>query len=502
MSTKKKYLNNKVTLLNMISSLLLQIVTIISGFIIPKIILSYFGSNINGLVSSINQFLSYITLLEGGISGIITANLYKPLIENDQNKINQIIKTANSFYKKIGFIFICYTIILAIFYPILFKSTYSYMFIFTLVIVLAINLFVQYMFSLTLRALLTADKKIYIISNVQIIIVILNVFLTIISVKIYPNIHILKLISGSLYFLQPIVFGIYIKKNYNLNLSVEKDNNLLKQRWNGFAVNVASFIHNCTDITILTIFTNLETVSICSIYTLVTNGIKTLITSVTNGINPTLGQSYARGDYNEINEKINLYEYIMNLLVFYLFSITGLLITPFVLIYTSGINDANYNQQLFGILLVISEAIYLLKFPHLNLAYTANKFKEITVPSFIEAILNIIVSLLLVKRWGLIGVSIGTIVAMLYRMIFHIYFTKKIIGRKQSYFYSKIIIFSLTSLIGIIICILVISPIKLNILSWIIHALLYSIIMGIMYLIMSILFYKKELNFFIKYLKH
>ena len=69
----------KVTLVNIVSNIILQIVTILSGFVIPKLILEYFGSNVNGLVSSLNQFLSYINLLEGGITGVVAANMYKPL---------------------------------------------------------------------------------------------------------------------------------------------------------------------------------------------------------------------------------------------------------------------------------------------------------------------------------------------------------------------------------------------------------------------------------------
>ena len=78
-----KTLTNKVTLINVISSLLFQILTIINGFIIPRLILSYFGSDVNGLTTSISQFLTYISLIEGGITGVIMASLYKPLYEKD-----------------------------------------------------------------------------------------------------------------------------------------------------------------------------------------------------------------------------------------------------------------------------------------------------------------------------------------------------------------------------------------------------------------------------------
>ena len=61
---------------------MLQFVTIISGFIIPRIILTNFGSEVNGLVSSLNQFLNYVYLFEGGLGGAVLANLYKPLYKD------------------------------------------------------------------------------------------------------------------------------------------------------------------------------------------------------------------------------------------------------------------------------------------------------------------------------------------------------------------------------------------------------------------------------------
>lgn len=101
----KKRNVKKITLINIISNIILQIANIFSWFIIPKIILTYFGSDVNGLVSSITQFLSYITLIEGGVTGVVMASLYKPLVNNDNKKISAIIKTSQKFYKKVGIIF-------------------------------------------------------------------------------------------------------------------------------------------------------------------------------------------------------------------------------------------------------------------------------------------------------------------------------------------------------------------------------------------------------------
>lgn len=495
-------MKNKVTLLNMISGLVLQFFTLLSGFVLPKIILTYFGSEVNGLVSSLNQFLGYITLVEGGITGVVVANLYKPIVNQDNDKISSVLVTADCFYKKIGALFIGYSVVLSIIYPIYFKTEFKFSYVCSLTLILSLTLLIQYMYSLTLRTLLNADKKGYVVNFTQTLIVIFNVLFALLSVFIYPSIHVLKLISGSLFLLQPIIFNRYVKKNYKIDWNVKPDNSLIKSRWNGFAINLAAFIHNSTDVTVLTFLADLKTVSVYSVYSLVSSGIKQLISACLSGITHTVGQAYAKKNWEELNRKLDLYEYIVFILVFFLLTVTALLITPFVQLYTRGIVDADYSQPLFGFLLVLSEGLYLIKLPHLNLAYSANKFREIAVPAYIEAILNIVISVALVKKLGLIGVTIGTIVGMTYRMVFHVYYTSKIVpGRVQNVFYKKLLLFSVGALIGFIICANLIPFKEISVLNWIFHGILYSMVICVILLLMSFIFFKKEIEFFIKYIK-
>ena len=215
-----------------------------------------------------------------------------------------------------------------------------------------------------------------------------------------------------------------------------------------------------------------------------------------------VGQAYAKKNWKELNQKLDIYEYIVFVLVFFLFTVTALLITPFVQLYTRGIVDTDYNQPLFGFLLVVSEALYLVKLPHLNLAYSANKFKEITVPAYIEAILNIVISVSLVKKFGLIGVTVGTIVGMTYRMVFHVYYTSKIVpGRVQSIFYKKLFVFTVGAGIGFAICGELIPIRNVTVLNWILHAIIYCVIIGCIILVVSIKYFKKELRFFVQYIR-
>ena len=296
-------------IVNIICSLLLQVVTIVSGFILPKIIISSLGSETNGLVASINQFLNYVVLLEGGVSGVITASLYQPLSTNDKKKVSSIIRTTKRFFNQIGIVFVVYMCVVAFCYPLFTKTSQSYWYVVALTFVLGSNLLVQYFISLSYRLLLKADRKVYVESIVQLIVVVLNLVLVLITIKIYRDILVVKLVSAIVFLIQPIAFATYVNKNYHLDRHAPIDNTSIKQRWDGFGQNLAFFIHSNTDIVVLTIFKNLTSVSVYSIYNMIVMALKNLVISISSAISPSIGNVLAKGEKDKINEAFELYEF-------------------------------------------------------------------------------------------------------------------------------------------------------------------------------------------------
>ncbi|MFR1477082.1 MAG: hypothetical protein ACLSB9_16005 [Hydrogeniiclostridium mannosilyticum] len=71
---------------NALMSLLLQLVLALSGFIIPRFFITLYGSPVNGLVSSISQFISYMGLVEAGIGAAGTVALYRPIADHNIRK--------------------------------------------------------------------------------------------------------------------------------------------------------------------------------------------------------------------------------------------------------------------------------------------------------------------------------------------------------------------------------------------------------------------------------
>ena len=105
-------MRSKKAVMNIVFSLLLQIITIFCSFILPKLIISAYGSNVNGLVASITQFLAFITLLESGFGPVIKSMLYKPIANKNKDEIARILKASERIFRVISFIFILYICIL------------------------------------------------------------------------------------------------------------------------------------------------------------------------------------------------------------------------------------------------------------------------------------------------------------------------------------------------------------------------------------------------------
>ena len=103
--------------LNTISSLAFQVTTLICGFVLPRLILGSFGSEVNGLVNSITQFLHIIAFLELGVGAVVQSSLYKPLADADDDGISKIITSANKFFVKIAIILLAYVVVLIFIYP-------------------------------------------------------------------------------------------------------------------------------------------------------------------------------------------------------------------------------------------------------------------------------------------------------------------------------------------------------------------------------------------------
>lgn len=403
--------------LNTITSLGLQVVSVICGFILPRLILESFGSDVNGLVNSITQFLGVITLLDLGVGAVVQSALYKPLADNDTDMISKIYVSANKFFRRLAEILLVYVVLLMIFYPMLVNKSFGHMYTALLIAAICISSFAQYYFGIVNSLLLNADQRGYIQYVAQIITLILNTFACYIIIKLGASIQIVKLTTSLVFLLRPLFLVFYVKKHYSIDKKITYTEEPIKQKWNGMAQHFASYVLNGTDNIVLTLFSTLANVSIYSVYNVVILGVKNAFLSVTNGFQSLIGEMLAKKEKERLDNFFAYVEWILHTGTTLVFGCTGILLVNFVKVYTSGINDADYIQPLFAVLITVANAGHCLRLPYNILILAAGHYKKTQNNYIIAMILNIVISIATVKIWGLIGVSIGTLVAMAYQTV-------------------------------------------------------------------------------------
>ena len=442
-------MRKKKLMCNMLSSLIYQVVAILCGFILPNLILKYYGSEVNGLVNSINEFLRIITFLDLGVGTVVCSNFYKPLAQKDNEEISKIYKSAKKYFNNIAKLIIFYILLLPIFFSSFINKNFSLIYDMTLIFSMGISSFSQYYFGMVNQLLLTADQKGYIQYNLQTVTLIINTVVCSILICKGTSIQNVKLTTSLIFLIRPLYLSAYVKRKYNINYNIAYTVEPIKQKWNGLFQHLAAVVLDSTDTIILTVFSTLSDVSIYSVYFLVIHGIRQLIQSITNGIQALLGNIIAKKEKVKLNIAFNLSEFGIHAFTTFSFGCVLVLIVPFAMVYTKEIKDTNYIVPLFGSLLACAHACYCYRLPYHLIIKAAGMYKETQKNYIIAMFINIVLSILFVKSAGLIGVAIGTLVAMLYQTVWMANFcSKKILNRKIQKFLKQFFVDIIALLIG------------------------------------------------------
>lgn len=488
-------MQNKILFYNSISPLIYQVTTIICGFILPRLILGYYGTEVNGLVNSITQFLAIISFLELGVGAVVQSSLYKPLADNDNITVSKVITSADKFFRRLGYILVIYVVVMLFYYPYLVKLSFSFMFTATLIVAISIRSFAQYFFGIVNRLLLLADQKAYIQYIAQTAAVIANTVGCYILIAFDSSVQVVYGLTSFIFFLQPLAIHLYIKRYYALDRQIHYDVEPIKQKWNGVAQHIAAVILSSSDSIVLTTFSTLVNVSIYTVYYLPMSGARLMIMSMISGIDALIGNLWAKQDLAELRKVFGWTEWSIHTGTTLIFTLTAVLIVPFVQVYTHGVNDANYMQPLFGVLLVAANSGHCLRLPYNIMILAAGHYKQTQHNYIIAAVMNIVISIIGVKQFGLIGVTLGTLAAMVYQTVWMAWYnSKNFIQWPMKNFWKQMGVDAVSALLIFIISKAFVSDCA-DYFAWLLLAVKTSLLAVVMLIVVNSLVYR---NFIIR----
>lgn len=477
---------------NTIMGFAYEFVQLICGLILPRLILTTFNSTYNGLINSIAQFITCISLLKAGLGGVTKAALYKLLAEKDYDTISGIVNQTEKFMRRVAYIFLVFVFIFAAVYPIVINKEFDWFFSFTLILIISISTFVQYYFGFTYQLVLIADQKQYVTSIADIVSTVLNTVFAVLIIKLGGSIHFVKLGSAVALIVMPLTVNFYVRKKYHINKSITIEKDMIKQRWDAVWHGVADFINNNTDVMTLTIFTTLGNVSIYTVYNYVIVAIRKVLTNFIQGFGAAFGNMYAKGEEKLMHENLKIFELVVFSISSIIYSVTFVMITSFALIYTKGVTDVNYNQPLFGYILTLAGAFSCFRIPYESIVKAVGHYKQTRNASFMEAIINIVVSVVCVIKFGLVGVAFGTMVAAIYRSTLYATYLSKNILKRNIWIYIQRVILALS--IGVIVFfaskIYWVNVISIG--NWVLMAVITTLLASALTVIVDIAFYSAD----------
>ena len=229
---------------------------------------------------------------------------------------------------------------------------------------------------------------------------------------------------------QIVIIRAYMRRNYSwINIKIEPNFKAISQKKSVMVHQISTLIFSNTDILVLTFFCGLKVVSVYAMYNLIFSMIDTAIITINSSVTFALGQTY-----QECKEKYkryyDAYEVYYMAITFSLFAIAYVLITPFIRLYTSGVQDIQYIDSLLPVLFVTYKLLSCARTPAGNAIIVAGHFKNTQKQAIIESAINMIFTIIFVNMFGIYGVLVGTIMALLYRATdMVLYANNKILGR-------------------------------------------------------------------------
>ena len=200
---------------NIVTGFVGQFIIIILGLIIPRLFIDSYGSDLNGLISTIVQIFAYMALLEAGIGAASQNALYKPIQEDNKTEISEIISVTKEYFKKFTFLYAVGVILLALGLPFLLKTNVDHMVIFSIVLLEGMSGVISFYFVETTVILLNVDGKSYVNNTINLANKIIGYIVKIVMAVLGINIVILQLAYFLIIVAKVIFYEIYFRKNYS-----------------------------------------------------------------------------------------------------------------------------------------------------------------------------------------------------------------------------------------------------------------------------------------------
>ena len=425
---------------NLLSSFIYQVVLISLSFLLPRLYLENFGSEVNGVLSTIKQIFVYMLLLEAGVGLATTQALYKKIGENDYTSASAVLSATNSYYKRTGVIYLAIVLFIAVIYTYVIPTPIDRNTLFFIIILTALPALFSYFVQAKYRILMEVDGRRYVINNSETVLQLASNAGKILVLLLTDSLILIQLVYCIIYLAQLAFLFFYAKRRYTwLDLNAEPDFESISQKNSVLVHQLSAMVFNNTDVILISLLCDFKSVSIYAVYNIFFSQVQNFITSIVSSFTFALGQIF-HTNREKFDKLYHAYETFYIMATHIICTLMAVFLLPLIQIYTSGINDAEYTNAFLVFLFVIMNMVANSKLPANSIIEYAGSFDKTRSYAIGEMVINITVSVAAILYMGICGAILGTIAALTYRGIVTIrYSNNKILKRSQMYTYKILI---------------------------------------------------------------
>ena len=441
---------------NIYVAIFTQIVIILLGFWSRKVFIDNLGTEYLGVNGFLTNILSMLSLIEGGIGGSIIYNLYKPLAENDEEKIIALVQLYKKLYFILAIVIFGLSTIMYLFIGDFIKVDSGIKFVGVVYFIFVFKNIVSYL-NAHKWSLINADQKGYILAKYNLIFKVITTVVNVIILKTTKNYILFLIIELGIFIVQNIWNGRIVNQRYSYIKTKEKYK-VDKYTKNNLITNVkALFLHQIgtycvfgTDNLLISYFVNIKTVGLYSNYTMIVAHLGELVTPVLSGIEASVANLIVKESKEKVYEVFKI-TYLIN---FWIYSFCTIFLYNLLEAFINWwLGEGLLLNRLAFVFILINFYITGLRKSVLIFKNKGGIFTNDKYVPLIESVINLGGSIILVKYFGLAGVFMGTTVSTIAiplwtqsKLVYNKIFEKSVIEYFKKYFYYLM----LTLIVGVL----------------------------------------------------
>lgn len=420
---------------SVISGFVVKVFSVIVPFIMRTIIIYTLGNLYLGLGSLFSSILSALSLAELGVGSAMVFSMYKPVADNDIDKICALLNVYKKTYLIIGTFITVVGLGLLPFLPYLIKGDYpADINIYVLYIIQLISTVSGYFIFAYKGSILTAYQRADIINYVTFFTEIVMYGLQVVSLLVFRNYYAyacLILLRSVVYSL--IIFFVVNKKYPRLkakgSISKSTRNEIVKKIGALTGHKVAEVVLNSTDNILISMFIGLDMVTIYNNYFYVVTAISSMLMMAFSGLISIVGNYLIKESAEKVNNLFSILNYLNALVVSVCCSCFITMYQPFISIWTG-------ENSLLPMTIVILFVVYfyLLRIRTVIILFSnaAGIWEKDLIKAYIMTAVNLIIDVVLIQKIGVSAALISTIVSLIFAYVYEIIIIHKYVLKMQA----------------------------------------------------------------------